>query len=499
MGRLKNGVRLAAVVLAASMTVMACGNSSGGGGSSSKTLVVDKSFDLKTVDPQREFEFTGGPIVHAMYDTLLTFKGADVTKPLPSVASSYTASADARTYTFKLRSDVKFSDGTPLTSADVAFSFNRLINIHGNPSFLLDGVTVSGPDEHTVVLQSKDPNPAIPFIVPNPALVIVNPKVVRAHGGTDQPGADQADTAESYLNSTSAGSGPYSLVSFSTTSQVVLKARSNYWGPNKPAFQTVVLRNTEAPTQLIDVQKGTNEVSLDLSPDQASSLKGNGKLQVKQTASPNVFFLFANESPQVSTATANPHFQAAVRYGLDYQGIIQLAGSGAVQAAGVIPNSFLGALSESDAVKRDLARAKSELQASGLSNPSVNLEYPSDITLSGLSFQTLAEKIKANLADVGITVNLQGAPVASSLANYRAGKEQLGLWYWGPDYPDPNDYLVFLPGALVAKRAGWVAGADPTLEQLGTQAGRTADNTLRTQLYQQIQPSMNQDGPSFPG
>src|SRR5437879_5477048 len=161
MGRLKNGVRIAAVALAALMTVMACGNSSGGGGSSNKTLVVDKSFDLKTIDPQREFEFTGGPIVHAMYDTLLTFKGADVTRPIPSVASSYTASADARTYTFKLRSDVRFSDGTPLTSADVAFSFNRLIHIHGNPSFLLDGVTVSAPDEHTVVLQSKDPNPAI--------------------------------------------------------------------------------------------------------------------------------------------------------------------------------------------------------------------------------------------------------------------------------------------------------------------------------------------------
>lgn len=497
MKRLLVGVRLSSAVLATLLAVLACA-SSPSSGTTNKTLVLDKSFDLKTADPQREFEFAGGPVVHAMYDTLLTFKGGDVTKPLPSVASSYTASSDARTYTFTLRSDVKFSDGTPLTSADVLFSFNRLINIHGNPSFLLDGVTVSATNDHTVVLTSKDPNPAIPFIVPNPALGIVNSKVVKAHGGTDQPGADKSDTAEPYLNKTAAGSGPYLLQSFSTTSQVTLKANPTYWGPNKPAFQTVVIRNVEAPTQLIDVQRGTDEIALDLSPDQASGLKGSDKLQVKQTASPNVFFLFANLNPQVSSITPNQHFQTAVRYGLDYSGIIQLAGSGAVQAPGVIPTSFLGALPASAATQRDLSKAKSELQASGISNPTVDLEYPSDITLNGLSFQTLAERIKANLADVGITLNLKGGPVATSLANYRAGKEQMGLWYWGPDFPDPNDYLVFLPGGLVGKRAGWQAGSDPTIEQMGQQAGSTADDSKRTTLYQSIQTRMNQSGPFFP-
>ena len=497
MRRTSVGARVLAAAFVGLVSVAAACGSGQTSGTSNKTLVIDKSFDLKTADPQREFEFTGGPVDHALYDTLLTFKGGDVTKPLPLVASGYTASADARTYTFTLRKDVKFSDGTPLTSADVAFSFNRLINLHGNPSFLLDGVTVTAPDASTVVLTSKDPNPAIPFIVPNPALGIVNSTVVKAHGGSAQPGADKSDTAETFLNATSAGSGPYVLQSFSTTSEVDLKANPKYWGSNKPAFQTVVIRNLEAPTQLIDVQKGANEVALDLSPDQASGLT-SGSLQVKQTASPNVFFLFANLSPQVSPVTPNPHFQNAVRYGIDYQAILQLAGTGAVQAPGVIPNSFLGALPASAAVKRDVTKAKSELQASGVSSPSVDLEYPSDITLNGLAFDTLAQKIKANLAEVGITVNLRGAPVATSLANYRAGKEQLGLWYWGPDYPDPNDYLVFLPGGLVGKRAGWNTGAAPSLEQMGAAAGSTADNPKRQQLYQDIQNAMNQSGPFFP-
>src|SRR5215469_17462149 len=121
-----------------------------GGGSSNTTtnhvLVVDKSFDMKTADPQREFEVSGGIVAKALYSTLLTFRGADSATPVPEVASSYTASSDAKTFTFKLRNDIKFSDGTPLTAADVAFSFNRLINIKGNPSFLLAGITVSSPD-----------------------------------------------------------------------------------------------------------------------------------------------------------------------------------------------------------------------------------------------------------------------------------------------------------------------------------------------------------------
>ena len=477
----------AALALVAFLVLAACGGNSGNN-TSNRVLVVDKSFDMKTADPQREFEVSGGIIAKALYSTLLTFKGSDSATPVPSVASSYSGSTDAKTYTFKLRNDIKFSDGTPLTSADVVFSFNRLINIKGNPSFLLAGITVSAPDASTVVLTSDTPNPAIPFIIPNPALGIVNSKVVKAHGGTDQPGADKSDTAEAFLNSQSAGSGPYILKAFSTTSEVDLAANPNYWG-TKPTFSTVVVRNVQAPAQLINIQKGKDEIALDLSPDQATTLNGQSTVKVNAIAGPNVFFLLANNNPAISSITPNKHFQNAIRYGLDYDSIVQLAGAGAIQTPGVVPSMFLGALPASAAVKRDLTKAKAELAASGIKNPTVNLGFPSDFTLNGISFSTLAQKVQANLT---------GSPISTALADYRAGKEQLGLWLWGPDYPDPNDYLVFLPGQLVGLRAGWAKGADPSLEALGTQAGSTVDNATRGQLFQQIQTQLNTDGPFFP-
>jgi peptide/nickel transport system substrate-binding protein len=485
---------LVAVGLAVSaMTAFASSQHS----TASSTLVVDKSFDLKTSDPQRQFEPTGGIVDHAIYDTLLKFVGADVSHPKPDIALSFKASSDAKTYTFQLRKNIKFSDGTPLTSKDVVFSFRRLVNLKGNPSFLLAGITTSAKGPYTVIVKSKTPNPAIPVLVSNTSLGVVNSKVVMAHGGSDAANADKADKAESYINSHSVGSGPYVLKSFSTTSQVVMTANPTYWG-TKPKFATVVLRNVSAATQLLDVQRGTNEISVDLSPDQATSLKGNSKLTVAETPSANVFFLFANHNTAVSTTTANTHIENAIRYGLDYNGLVALAGSGAVQAAGIVPSMFLGSLPAASGLKQDLAKAKAEVTASGISNPSVSLEYPSDISSNGLQFGVIAQKIQSDLGAIGITAKLAGSPVATSLGTYRAGTEQLGLWYWGPDYPDPNDYLAFLPGATVGLRAGWPAGADPTLETLGTKAAAIVAPAQRGAAFRQIQSQLNAAGPFFP-
>ena len=172
-----------------------------------------------------------------------------------------------------------------------------------------------------------------------------------------------------------------------------------------------------------------------------------------------------------------------------------MAGAGAAQAPGIVPSQFLGALPAAQAVKHDVTKAKSELQLSGLTNPTIQLDYT--INSTGLN-ESLASKIKANLAEVGITANLNGQPSAIATPNYRGGKYQLGLAGWAPDFPDPNNYLAFMPDALVGKRAGWLKGAAPDIEALGAKAGSTADNSTRGQLFQQLQTLLNQSSPMLP-
>ncbi len=394
-----------------------------------RTLVIDNSFVLVTADPGHEYEPTGNLVDYALYDSLLTFNGGNLKTVVPDLASSYQVMDGARKYIFHLNPKAKFSDGTAVTSADVVWSLNRMINLKGNPAFMLAGETVKADGPETVVMTSSAPNPGIPYIVTNPACGILNEKVVAAHGGTDAPNASTKDTAENWLNANSAGSGPYVLKSFSTTSQVVLDANPNYWAP-RPAYSTVVLRNTAtAAVERLDVQRGVNEIALDLDPSQS---QGMTNVQVKKGPSPNVLFLLTNENPKVSTVTSNPDFQKAIRYGVDYAGLLQLAGAGAVQTPGIIPTVLLGALPASADAKYDLAQAKSWLKKSGLGHPALKLTYPTGITVNGLTFDDAAARLQQYLDQIGINVTLQPQSIQIALQTYRDGTEPLGLWYWGP-------------------------------------------------------------------
>jgi peptide/nickel transport system substrate-binding protein len=279
------------------------------------------------------------------------------------------------------------------------------------------------------------------------------------------------------------------------SSQVTLKANPKYYG-TKPAYDKVVIRNVEAATQKLNVQRGDSQVALNLSGDQVAGMPAT--LQVKKTPSANVIFLLANQDSAISKTTTNPKFVEAVRKGVDYTGLLELAGEGSAQAPGVIPSQLLGALPADQAAKRDVEGAKAALAASGVANPTVKLEYPSELTVNGLSFQPLAERVQANLKEVGITVDLQPAPVTTALDNYRNGKEEMGLWYWGPDYPDPSDYLAFLPGKTVGLRAGWKEGTAKEIEEAGTKAATAIGDEARKSAYADVQTKLNASGPFIP-
>ncbi|WP_167143352.1 ABC transporter substrate-binding protein [Canibacter zhoujuaniae] len=465
----------------------------GGGSASSqagKTLVVDASFDLKTADPNRSYETTGQIIAKAMYETLLTFKGSDVTTPVDGLAS-YEMNADNTVMTLTMKDGHVFSDGSPVTVDDAVFSLTRLQGIKGNPSFLLDGLTIEKVDDKTLTITSPEPRPELPFILPNGALSVVNQETVEAHGGTNT----EADSAESFLNSESAGSGPYVLDSFDAAKQVVLTANENYTG-TKPKYERIVLRNVEGPTQKLNVEKGESQLALDLNPDQVAELAG-ANVNITSNASRYMIFFFLNQNKNVNAWTSNPDFVQAVKLGVDYDKIVALAGEGAVRPGGPIPSLFVGALDAAAGNQRDIAAAKAALAASGYNGEAVTLNFPNDITVQGLSFTSIAESLQAQLAEIGINIQLAPAPVATELDAYRNGQETIGLWYWGPDFPHPSNYLVFSPGQLVGLRAGWESEADPKMVALAN-AAKTAGESEVESAYKEWQEYQNEAGPFIP-
>lgn len=473
------------------------GAGAAGSRASSGTLVIDTSSQLRTLDPGRELETTGSFVVHQMYDTLVTFPNGSAKREIPDVARAWKIAKNRQYVTFYLRKNVRFSDGTPLTSADVVFSLDRLKYIEGNPAFLMQGLQVVAPSKYVVVVSSGKPDPTLLARMAAAQAGIVNAKVVEAQGGTDAPNAATADKAEPYLDANSAGSGPYELVNWTRGGDVTLKANPYYWGP-KPAFSSVVIHNATGAVQRLDIQRGAAQLVLDLSASDADGLTG---LNVIRAQTADIFWLFANGNPAVSTIASNPKFQEAVRYGIDYNGLLQLGGTGAQPLPGIISPVFNGALPAKDAVKRNVTRAKQALAASGITDPTVHLYFPSDVTVDGLSFGDLAARVQQNLKDIGINVILEPQPTQTALVGYRAGTEEMGLWETGPTIPMENNQLVWLPrlpGDYMAVRAGWDKASTPAITQLGKDASVQLNAAKRAKLWQRIQLLMQSQSPIMP-
>ncbi|MDR0488431.1 MAG: ABC transporter substrate-binding protein [Propionibacteriaceae bacterium] len=458
---------------------------------STEQIVIDTTFDIATIDPGREYEPTGQIVVKALYDTLLTFADNDTTTVIPDLAE-YTANDDLTEFVFTLVGDRVFSDGTAVTADDVVFSLNRLIGMKGNPSFLLDGVTITKTDDVTITMTTEESNPALPAVLATPSAGILNSKVVIDNGGT----TDESDGAETYLNSNSAGSGPYVLEMMDVATQAILVKNENYNGSQKPTYEKVILRNVEPATQKMNVERGDAQVAMGLSGDQVDAL--DSSVSVSSTPSATVVFLLMNSNPKVNEFTAKPKCVEAVKAALNYESILELAGRGASQATGVVPAGFLGALPQSEAPKYDLEAAKVAATECGMTESTITLSLPNDIDPAGTSLTTVAQRIQQQLAEAGITVELAPAPFATEIDAYRTGKEQIGLWYWNPDYMDPANYLAFGPGQTVGLRAGWTAEMNPAAAELVAKAYTTGDLNDRKTLFQDWGRLMNAESPFIP-
>ena len=130
-------------------------------GSKDVLVVGMATSDIISLDPAKAFEFSGVGIDAQIYDRLLDFPAGKFDKPEFSLAKSYNVSPDGKTWTFKLRDDVKFHSGNPLTADDVVYSFQRVVTLKDQPSFILTqfGITpdsIKAVDRYTVQVTLDD-------------------------------------------------------------------------------------------------------------------------------------------------------------------------------------------------------------------------------------------------------------------------------------------------------------------------------------------------------
>jgi peptide/nickel transport system substrate-binding protein len=454
-----------------------------------QALVIGHAEITEAYDPAHAFNPTSGMVNRVAYDTLVTFPDGDASEILPLLATSWSISEDGLTYTFTLREDVRFTDGSPLTAEDVAFSFMRLKNVKAQPSFLADPIAaIEAVDERTVAITLTAVRPSFLAELANTAFSVTNADAVRAAGGTDAEDAAETDGAQAYLNQTSVGTGPYVLESWSPQDRTVLVRNPDYWG-EQPFFDRVVIVNIpEAATQRVALVAGNIDLATDLTPDQVVALEGNGDIAIFRGPGRWTHFLLMNRDPEVGGPMADPLVAQAVRHALDYEGYRDLW-AGSVTPGSNMWVGLAGAYGQDRAMTRDLERARALMAEAGYADGfEVTMHY-ADLTWAGVSLSTNAQKIQSDLADIGITVRLLPGEVQVALEGYRNGTQGFGYWFWGPDKLDPVDFLEFLPGGKVAgERARWTPDMiDEATRALIAQAGVETDAEERLAIFAELQ------------
>ena len=183
---------------------------------SKDTLVVASGADAVTLDPGVSFDGQSPLLWRNVYEGLIAYK-EDTLEFVPQLAESYEVSADQTVYTFKIRQNVKFTDGEPLNAAAVKFNIERQISVKQGIAFALSSVSsIETPDDFTVVLKLSAPFDA--FLSAFAALYtvkMISPKAIREN-------EKDGDQAQAWLRDNMVGTGPYALRSYKQSQQAVL-------------------------------------------------------------------------------------------------------------------------------------------------------------------------------------------------------------------------------------------------------------------------------------
>ncbi|MFZ4720725.1 MAG: ABC transporter substrate-binding protein [Ilumatobacteraceae bacterium] len=481
-----------AIGLAGVLLLGACGSDSssgGSGGGSDKALLIARGMDVNSLDPQRAYCDTCQIYMTAVYETLIGLDPDNKTL-IPRLATKWESNPEQTEFTFTLDAAAKFADGTPVTSADVKWSWERLKGLQGSSSYLVGTIdTIDTPDAQTVKVTLAQPNSAFLAQVNASYLGIVNSKLAEKNGATADPATDKA---EEWFLANSAGSGPFTLAAYQSGAELRLKRNDAYWGATKAAFPEVVIKETpDAVTQRQQLEAGSVDIAMQISNDVAKDMGGNG-VTVEQVPSFN--FVYLALSPGAKGAEKlTPKVREAIRLALDYPGLLDATVGGAGKAQpSPIPNGFAGTDGLAEP-KQDLEKAKALLAEEGVTSLTLDATFPS-LNVYGVDFSTAMQKVQTDLKAVGIELQLN--PVEISVWADKIGTDGIPvtMLYFAPDHTDSSQYVQYF-GLLEGSQWQTWGRTEVSKEQtdLLSTAFATQDATERAKIYNQLATSMIAD------
>jgi len=468
-------MRIRRISLAALVVVGAC---TGGESSPARHTLIDSrdTYDPRSLDPALSTDVPTGRAVAYVFDGLVRF--TPDAQIVPGLAREWTVSPDGLTYTFHLRSGVKFHDGRALKSLNVINSFMRALDPvtkggRGWPLFPIAGAkefadgkakTVAGlsaPNDSTVVIRLKEPFAIFPKLLAMPVASIV-------------PDGAPANFGEHPI-----GTGPWKFVEWKHDDYLLYAKNPDYWGGAPQADSLKARIIPEPSTAVAEFESGNVDV-LYVPEGETRNWEETDDKKAMLESAPALRMLYI----AINTTRgplADPRVRQALNYAIDARAILDgiMSGRGNL-AAGVIPPSLPGGDSTRKGYVRDTAKARALLVAAGKGN-GIDIELWSSQTPP---FPRIAQTVQANLADVGVRVKLVQRDASSMREAARAGKTDMALKDWFADYPDAEDFLYPLLHSANKGVGGNVSFySNPKFDQLVSNARREQDEAKRVTMY----------------
>jgi len=420
------------------------------------TLVEGNLGDLPNLDGHW---INGQNTTYAIFDRLVDLDAS--LQPHPALAESWEVNSDFTQVTFHLRKGVTWHTGRPFSSEDVAWNYNRIKGdrkIDGGikANFFTSLASVETPDANTAVLHASQPWPAIFNVLAWTNLI--DPQTPPEQ---NQP----------------VGTGPFSFVEWVQGDHLALKKNPNYWQSGKPYLDGIQIRIFTDPQSMVSELEGggTDVAILPLLRD-AVRLAKDSKYQIVYNQNSGSVNLLLAQTKDGSAPTGNKVFRQALNYAMDRKRWTDtvLLGVGSPKALPLAPTSPAYDATKDQAYAFDLDKAKSLLQQSGVSNPTVEVQYNASLP----DYATVLQIYQQDLAKIGVTLTLKGQEAVaftdqlfnSKFTGLAANGSLFGqmhpAFFWGNAYYSPNaNWASFKSDEYSQIAGGLLTETDPTKQK----------------------------------
>jgi oligopeptide transport system substrate-binding protein len=477
-----------------------------------QNFVTNLSGEPETIDPNAASWANQRSVISQVFRGLLGFKAdlsleAVTATEIPSTTNGG-ISADGLAYTFKLRPEVTWSDGTKVVAGDYVYSIKRMLSpqvaseyasfyydIVGAQEYngsadkdaatqttLRDAVGVKDLDDATVEIKLAQPRPTFLQIMALWPAYPVREDIITQFG-------DQWTEAGNYM-----GNGPFIMTEWVHQDHFTFKPNPNYWGTDKAKLSTMTFK------MITDQQAGfaayqNNELQLSQIPAGSEKATMADPNLNKELVRYNLLQTWAYQFNVTKAPFDNKLVRQAFACAIDRAAFINnvRGGVGKVAYSWIPPgmpgyDANLGKEYDFNATK-----AKDLLAQAGFSDvsklPSITFTYSN----SGQN-PTIAQFLQGQIKDnLGITINLDPQEPKAAQAFINAGKHQWAWFGWGADYPDPDNWLPDIFGTGAGNNH--TLYSNPQFDALAAQAKKELDNTKRLQMWADAQKMVMDDSP----